>query len=264
MLRKTSVFWGGGKVAFGLVSGNWVGMATKGEKPFDRKYDLRTVVPTQMGEEFFITLKNSPINSMSDLRGKRVSVGLRSSGMDLHAQMILGMLGITYKDIQPIYLGFGEGASALRDGNVAAQLMDGLPNPSMTELSELADVKVIKFSEQDMKKLTAPGSYYSKFYLEKGVFRGVTERITIIANSSGIVTLPSTDPELTCSNFYHPFDSSFFLPPFNASWPADCKFSPGLFPEYDMEIYTPPATLIGPSALVKVRKILHPRKRLLP
>lgn len=186
-----------GKVAFGFVSGNWVGMATKGEKPFDKKYDLRAVVPTQMGEEFFITLKNSPINTVSDLRGKRVSVGVRASGMDLHAQTILGMLGITYKDIQPVYLGFGDGATALRDGNVHAQLMDGLPNPAMTELSELADVKVIRYSEQDMQKLTAPGSYYSKFYLEKGAFRGLTERTTIIANSSGIVTLPSTDPELT-------------------------------------------------------------------
>lgn len=187
---------GAEKIALATVAANWIAAANQGEKPFEKKYELRTVIPIQMTETYFVTLRNSPINSMSDLRGKRVAVGPRASGLDQHAQTILGVLGMTYKDIQPIYLDLGEGATALREGNVQAQLQGGLGTASLKELSELADIKVVKYSEEDIKKLIDGVPYYSRFFLDKDAFRGVTERTPIIASTAALVTTASTDPEL--------------------------------------------------------------------
>lgn len=187
---------GTGKVALAVCSSNWIAAAVQGEKPFEKKYDLRMVIPVQAGQFFFVTLRNSPFNSISDLRGKRVAVGPRGSGMDQHAQTIFRvLLGWTYKDIQPVYLDFAEGGTALREGNVHAQLQDGLPNAAMKELSELADIKLIKFSEEEIKRLT-DGAPYSRIFLEKDVFRGVTERTPTIGSPGVLITTASADPEL--------------------------------------------------------------------
>ncbi len=186
---------GAGKVALAVCSSNWIAAAAQGEKPFEKKYDLRMVIPVQAGQFFFVTLRNSPFNSISDLRGKRVAVGPRGSGMDQHAQTILRVLGMSYKDIQPIYLDFAEGGTALREGNVHAQLQDGLPNAAMKELSELADIKLIKFSEEEIKRLT-DAAPYSRIFLEKDVFRGVTERTPTIGSPGLLITTASADPEL--------------------------------------------------------------------
>ena len=65
-----------------------------------------------------VTLADSGITSMQDLRGKRVSVGAPGSGTELSAQVILAANGITYDDFDPQRLNFNETADAIRDGDI--------------------------------------------------------------------------------------------------------------------------------------------------
>ena len=83
----------------------------------------------------FVTLDKSGINSVADLRGKRVAVGASGSGAEANARQILEAYGLTYSDIEPQYLSFAEGANALKDGNVDAALFE---LPAEKELLEAA------------------------------------------------------------------------------------------------------------------------------
>lgn len=65
-----------------------------------------------------VTTAKTGIKTLADVKGKRVAVGAAGSGTEANARQIMEMAGITYKDIKPQYLSFGEASSALKDGNV--------------------------------------------------------------------------------------------------------------------------------------------------
>src|ERR1700739_1840653 len=77
-----------GEIEFGFMAANWVGRAKAGEAPFALPIDLRMAAPMNAGPPFFIARAESPVRTIDDLRGKRVSVGMRGSGMVQHVHAI--------------------------------------------------------------------------------------------------------------------------------------------------------------------------------
>src|SRR5262245_62835062 len=125
-----------GEIEFGFMASNWIGRAKNGEMPFERPIDLAMVAPMNAGPLFFIVRAQSPIRSFSDLRGRRIAVGLRTSGMVQHAHGLFGALGMSFSDVSPVYLDFAAGAAALAAGDVDAQFQCPIPNAVMTDLAQ--------------------------------------------------------------------------------------------------------------------------------
>ena len=60
--------------------------------------NLRALASIYPNAVQIVTLADSGVTSLSDLSGKRVSVGAPGSGTELSAQTILNANGITYDD----------------------------------------------------------------------------------------------------------------------------------------------------------------------
>lgn len=163
-----------GELEFGLVASNWIGRALNGEPPFTKKVDIRMAAPMNAGPLFFIARAESGLRTVSDLAGKRIAVGLRTSGMAQHAVVMLGVLGISMTDVEPHYLDFADGAQALADGKVDAQLQCPIPNQVMTELSERCDIQVVPYGPGQLETLLAAVSYYRRTVMRAGALRGLT------------------------------------------------------------------------------------------
>ena len=86
------------------------------------------------GVVFFIVRAGSDIRTVADLRGRRVAVGMKTSGMVQHAHNIFGVLGLSFSDFTPVYLDFAAGADALALGEVDAQFQCPIPNRVMSDL----------------------------------------------------------------------------------------------------------------------------------
>ena len=67
-----------------------------------------------------VTLADSGITSLDDLKGKRVSIGAPGSGTEVNAEQVLTAAGITYDDIDEQRLNFNETADALNNGDIDA------------------------------------------------------------------------------------------------------------------------------------------------
>src|SRR5262249_34674249 len=102
-----------GEIEFGFMASNWIGRAKNGEPPFTQPIDIRMVAPMNAGPLFFVTRAGADIGTVADLRGRRVAVGMRTSGMVQHAHNIFGVLGLSFSDFTPVYLDFAAGADAL-------------------------------------------------------------------------------------------------------------------------------------------------------
>src|SRR6266704_4342815 len=110
-----------GELEFGFMASNWIGLAKNGEPPFAQPIDIRMVAPMNAGPLFFIVRAGSDIRTVADLRGRRVAVGMKTSGMVQHAHNIFGVLGLSFSDFTPVYLDFAPGADALARGEVDVQ-----------------------------------------------------------------------------------------------------------------------------------------------
>ena len=118
-----------GKAEIAFVMSDALSQAINGEVSFNEPVKnvshIATLYPNVVQ---IITKKGTGINTIEDLKGKRVAVGDQNSGVEINARVLLKGHGITYDDLKVDYLGYAEAADGLKAGTIdAAFLTSGLP-----------------------------------------------------------------------------------------------------------------------------------------
>lgn len=176
------------ELEFGFMASNWIGRAKDGTPPFTKKIALRMVAPVNAGPIFFVGLASSPVKTIDDFRGKRIVLGVEGSGMVQHARTIFGVLGLSFDDFTPVYLGYAEAAEALSTGQVDVLFQPPIPNRMMTRLSERTNIRVVTYGPGQIERILSNVSYYRPVTIEKGAFRGVLDDAAQIAVVNVMVT----------------------------------------------------------------------------
>src|SRR5712691_10337760 len=177
-----------GEIELGFMASNWIGRAKCGETPFGHAIDLAMAAPMNAGPLFFIVPAASPIRSFSDLRGRRIAVGPRTSGMVQHAHGIFAALGMSFSDIAPAYLDFAAGADALAAGEVDAQFQCPLPNAVMTELARRIPLRVLAYQDRELDAVMSAVSYYRRTVMRAGAISGLETDLPQVAVVNVLVT----------------------------------------------------------------------------
>ena len=125
--------------------------------------------------------KNSGINTIEDLKGKRIAVGDQGSGTEVNARTLLQEFGITYDDVKVDYLSFAEAADAMKAGKIdAAFFNSGLPNSSIMELEQGFDLKIVSVNQDKLKEIMTRKPYFNTFEIPAGTY-GNKEPIPTVA-----------------------------------------------------------------------------------
>ena len=161
-----------GQLEFGFLAANWIGRAARGEAPFERALDIRMAAPANSGPMFFVALRDSGLETVDDLRGRRVSIGPAGSGMAQHVATMFGVLGVGFETFEQVHLNFLDGANALAAGEIDAQFQCPIPNKVMTELAERADIRVLDYSAGQLETLLDRVGFYRPARVRAGVLRG--------------------------------------------------------------------------------------------
>lgn len=134
-----------------------------------------------------VTTKNSGIETVEDLAGKKVSVGAPGSGTYVNAEQILEIHGMTMDDIDAQNLDFGESAGGIKDGNIdAAFITAGTPTGAVEELQANTDIEIIAIDEDKAEELIEKYPYYAKDTIEKGTY-GLESDVDTVAVMAMIV-----------------------------------------------------------------------------
>lgn len=184
-----------GQIQLAPMEWTWVKSAVTGTAPFEQKIPLVTVAPLGVDPVFFIARDDTGIKALDDLKGKRIAIGNRGSGMANHARKILSAMGWAEdKDYVPVHLGFGAGGRAVREGKADAQLQCCAPNGSLTELSELAKVHTVDMSAR-LAAITAKYDTYGTTVMKSGIFRGHGNDMKVIGLWQGWMSTPDLPAE---------------------------------------------------------------------
>ena len=133
--------------------------------------DLRALMRLWPNYVQLVTTANTGIKSVEDLRGKRVGVGAANSGVEFNARMILSAYGITYDDITPDYLAYGEAIDNMKNGQCDAVFVtSGLPNATVMDLGVQYDMVVVPIDGEGREKLVSEYPYYAKSVIPAGTY----------------------------------------------------------------------------------------------
>jgi uncharacterized protein len=186
------------QIEVGMAISITVFQAFNGSEDFDRPFDaLRIVAPLWPNPLNVIVTRASGINSIAEMRGRRVAVGSAGSGTEQVARALLAAHGITYADIQPFYLGFTEAASALRDGSIAAAFLEvAYPAAAVLEATTTANVRLLPVEGPEVEAMLREWPVFYQTTIPAGAYPGVTEAVPTIAELNWVVAREGLEDEV--------------------------------------------------------------------
>jgi TRAP transporter TAXI family solute receptor len=163
----------------------------KNSKYFKTQVEVRALFNMYSEPQHVVALASSAINSVGQLKGKRVVVGAPGSGTEVKARMILQALGINYKDFTPEYLTFDEGTDALQDNVVnAAFLGVATPAPAIVNLAFNKPIKLIPFSNEEVTKIAGTYPFLFRDVIPANMYKGVDKDTQTVAVQTLVVCRP--------------------------------------------------------------------------
>ena len=143
-----------------------------------------------------VALKDSGINSVADLKGKRVSLDEPGSGTYVDANLIMESNGLTVDDVTAEALKGGAASEALRNGKIDAFfVVAGYPTGSLVELASAADIKLVPIDGPGAEALTSKYGFFAASDIPAGAYEGV-DTTTTVAVGAQWYTSAKEDDEL--------------------------------------------------------------------
>ena len=165
------------KADLGFSPGDVLYDSYTGQDKFKSKVPVRTLLNPYSNYIHFVASESSGIKTLSDLRGKRVSLGAPGSGTEVKAARILESIGIDpAKDIKRDRLSVAESAAAIKDRKIDAFCWSGgLPTAAIMDLCVTPGVRIRIL---DMKEIVPRmsekfGPVYFAGVIPKGTYPGV-------------------------------------------------------------------------------------------
>lgn len=183
-----------GKADLALTQSDIAFDAVKGQGRFappEGKADARVLAVMYTNYMHLVTKDGSPINAVTDLKGKRVSMGPAGSGTEVKAQRVLEGYGMTPNDFQVQRLSSQDAADALRDGKLDAFFFDGgLPIGAVLDLANSMKIKLIDQSEAIKKMQDKYGAFYFAAKIPKETYK--TSADVTVAGLANLLVVPSS------------------------------------------------------------------------
>lgn len=142
--------------------------------------DLRTIAALFEEHIHLVALKDGGINSVADLKGKRVSLDEPGSGTYVDAKLILEANGLSAADVTAEALKGNAASEALRNGKIDAFfVVAGYPTGSLVELASAADIKLVPIDGDAAKGLSDKYGFFSQSEIPADTYKGVGSVATV-------------------------------------------------------------------------------------
>jgi TRAP transporter TAXI family solute receptor len=144
---------------------------------------LRVVAGLYYNPNQLVAAKDSGIESMADIAGKRFALGAPGSTTLVESELHLEAAGVAYPDgFTPSYVGFTEAIDLIRNRQLdAAWIMAGVPNAAVTEITSTAGGRLVSIDEDVIDSLMEQYPWYARYTIPAGTYAGQDADVTTTA-----------------------------------------------------------------------------------
>ena len=169
---------GTGKPYLGMTMADAGLDALKGQDKFTGKpVPIRTLMIMYPNRMHVVSVEGTGVNTIKDLKGKRVSTGSGGSATEVMAFRVIEAAGLDKdRDMKRERLGVSESVNALKDRKIDAFFwVGGLPTAAVTDLATTPGVKIKLIDHADL--VPAMNRKYGELYVRdvipKDTYRGM-------------------------------------------------------------------------------------------
>ena len=156
--------------------------------------ELRAIASLYPESVHIVVRKGLNLKSVADLKGKRVSIDEPGSGTLVNARAILGVFGITEKDIKPEYLKQQQSVEKLKDGSLEAYFQTtGYPLGTLSELAATNGFDLLPVEGEARDRILAQYRFFAKDTIPDGTYKDVRGVETISVGAQWVTS--SRQPE---------------------------------------------------------------------
>jgi TRAP transporter TAXI family solute receptor len=186
-----------GKLDIGLVQGEAAMEALNGVgRP---RADLRVIFAMYATAGMFVVRADSPYHRIEDLKGKRIALGAKGSGLVLLAGYVLDGLGYDRdRDFEAILLDrAGDGPELVANGQVAALWGGGSGWPGFLAVAKAPPgARFLVPDAEGIKRIEAKHPFLGTLTVPAGSFPGQTAPILSVGSWSLILSRPTLPEEV--------------------------------------------------------------------
>lgn len=162
-----------GELDFALSNSAITYFAGRGEGAWDRAYPVRSMMTLAPNVALFITQPGSGVETLADLKGRRVTVGVPGAGFEYFVGPMLEAHGVTYDDFSPLEATQQAAVDMLADGSADAAFLGGaMPSPSITQAAASMDIRFVPFGDAERQTLIDDYVFFRPATIPADTYRG--------------------------------------------------------------------------------------------
>ncbi len=189
-----------GKSDLAFVLGDTLSYAYRGEKlgGFPKPLtNLRVIANIYHNTIQIVARKDSGITKLTDLRGKKVSVGAPGSGTEINARQIFVAARMSYHDFaRTDYLSFAESADQMKNRAIDATLISsGLPNPGILDIATSVDITLVPIEGELLKTLDKETPFFVATTIPKGTYKGQDHDVSSVGIPNFLIVRADLDDQ---------------------------------------------------------------------
>ncbi|EHQ88221.1 TAXI family TRAP transporter solute-binding subunit [Desulfosporosinus youngiae] len=164
--------------------------------------DLRGMTFLYPNVTQIVVRKDSGINSIKDLQGKRFAPGATGSGTVTNSKEVLDSYGLNFWDkdnsnVKADYVGFTEASELLKNKQAdAANFSGAMPLAAIMDVSNSIDIKLISLEPEMIKAIIDKYPFYYEYVIPKGTYKGQEEDVHTVALANLLVTRADLSEDL--------------------------------------------------------------------
>lgn len=184
-----------GEIDFALIQSDWQYLALNGGdvELGDKARDLRAVFSLQAHTITILVHPDAGIETLEDIKGRKVNLGPPGGGMRAAAEAFIGALGWSRDELGEVAeLGMGEIAKALCAGQLdAAVLPVSHPNGAVAAAAAMCGARFLSVPEPVIARLSADWPFYAPAQIPAGLYAGQDQAVRSYGVRATLVTLAS-------------------------------------------------------------------------
>jgi len=172
--------------------------AVRGSERWGEASNIASVMTLAPNVALFIAPAGSSVQTVADLKGKRVYVGPAGAGFDYFLRPLLEAHGVSYDEIEAIHGTQAAAVDYLSDGSTDAAFLGGaVPTASITQVATSLSIRFIPYDPAATQALIEGYEFFRPATIPAGTYRGLdSDYAGLDVGSMHLIAAADADEEL--------------------------------------------------------------------